>query len=228
MRLSRVRKHKNKKMEFSFYINEGLGNQSSIKKLILSSALVGTALFSSSVAYADMGLSDYLKNWYLERLYDSETFLTSSIETETANQKASLLRQVREQTEQSVRELQEYAASKKSIIKQNIQDKAKETLEEIQTQNQLDVENVKNQIDEQAKTEQQEPAIETETDQQEHQGKIDDNATDSNPTTTNELSNDIKNIEQKSTSETQEPNALTEDENSVEKSNDSITKLGLE
>jgi hypothetical protein len=157
MSLSRVKKYKKIKRKmaipqfFSEYISKNM-----LKKFILSSTLVGTLSFISTVAYANMGISDYFKNWYLERLNDAENFLTSSIDTETTNQKANLLKQVREQTEKSVQELQEYAASKNSSINQNISKKAKETLDTIQAQNQSDVEIIKKQIDDQANSVQNE------------------------------------------------------------------------
>jgi ribosomal protein L7/L12 len=150
MRLSRVNAHRNKKKQtsmFSFIIND---SHHVLKKLIFTSAITGTALFSTTMAFADGGISEYLKRWYSDRVTEVEEHLTSSLEAEATNQKAVLLKSVREQTELSIKEIQEYAASKQTTIKSNIVNKANETIDAIESDLHADIEKTKKLIDEQA------------------------------------------------------------------------------
>ncbi|MDZ5473331.1 hypothetical protein SM124_16555 [Bacillus sp. 31A1R] len=160
MRLSRVNKYRKKRRKKNYSIISKIKRQSKnpMKKLIISSTLIGTALCSTSVAYAQIGISDHIRNWYIERLSEVEEFLTTSIKTDATNQKANLLRQVREQTELSVKELQEYAADKRASISTNIERKAQETATIIDSQNQEDMQKAKENIDEQVNKEMEDAA----------------------------------------------------------------------
>jgi ribosomal protein L7/L12 len=148
MRLSRVNKYKKK--DNSLYSISKWEFGIVVKRVIFTSAITGTALFSTTMAFADGGISEYLKRWYSERVTEVEEHLTSSVEAEATNQKALLLKSVREQTELSIKEIQEYAASKQNTIKSNIEDKANETIDVIKFNLQADVEKTKKLIDEQA------------------------------------------------------------------------------
>jgi ribosomal protein L7/L12 len=148
MRLSRVNKYK--KRDKSFYSISKWEFGIVLKRVIFTSTITGTALFSTTIAFADGGISEYLKRWYSERITEVEEHLTSSVEAEATNQKALLLKSVREQTELSIKEIQEYAASKQDTIKSNIEEKANETMDVIKFDLQADVEKTKKLIDEQA------------------------------------------------------------------------------
>jgi hypothetical protein len=137
MYISRMEKYKKK-------------NRIPLKKAILTSTMVFTALFSTSVVYADMDITDSLTEWYSDRLSEVEAYLVSSVETEANNQKAELLKRVREQTEQSVIELKEYADQKENEINSRIEEKANETADMIDSKLKEDVEKTKELIDEAA------------------------------------------------------------------------------
>jgi hypothetical protein len=150
MRLSRVNKHKFKKTIKVFSSIKSNSNDV-LKRILITSAITGSVFFTSNIAFADVGLSDYLKKWYLDRVTEVEETLTSSIETEATNQKAILLKQVREETEKSIAVIQQYAAETQSSIKNNLETKANETMEAIKSGIDADVEQTKQLIDEQAK-----------------------------------------------------------------------------
>lgn len=135
MMLSRVEKYKKKK-------------KNPMKKAIVTSTIACTALFSTTVVHADMGITESLKKWYMERVSEVENFLVSSAETEANQQKANLLKQVREQTEQSVKELQEYADQRRSEINANISEKSTDTSEILNAHIKEDVIETKESIDE--------------------------------------------------------------------------------
>jgi ribosomal protein L7/L12 len=150
MRLSRVTKHKYKKRQIKVFPSIKSTSNNALKKVLITSAITSSFFLTSNIAFADVGLSDYLKKWYLDRLTEVEETLTFSVQTEATNQKALLLKSVREQTELSIKEIQEYAASKQHTIKSNIVDKANETIDAIELDLQADVEKTKKLIDEQA------------------------------------------------------------------------------
>jgi ribosomal protein L7/L12 len=150
MRLSRVSTHKSKKKPATLFPIIKNDAHHLYKKIIITSIITGTALFSTSYAFADGGLTEYLKRWYSERVSEVEVHLTTSIEAEATNQKALLLKEVREQTELSIQEIQDYAASKQTTIMSNIVNKANETKEAIASDIQADIDLTKKLIDEQA------------------------------------------------------------------------------
>jgi hypothetical protein len=151
MRLSRVTKHKFKKKQIIVFSSIKSTSNNVLKRVLITSAITGSIFLTSNIAFADVGLSDYLKKWYLDRVTEVEETLTSSIETEATNQKAFLLKQVREETEKSIAVIQQYAAETQSSIKNNIETKANETMEVIKSGIDADVEQTKQLIDEQAK-----------------------------------------------------------------------------
>jgi hypothetical protein len=151
MRLSRITKHKNKKRQTNPLYSIKCNSNNTLKTVLIISAITGSVLLSSNIAFADVGLSEYLKKWYLDRVTEVEETLTSSIKTEATNQKAILLKQVREETEKSIAVIQQYAIETQSSIKSNIETKANETLEAIQSGIDADVEQTKLLIEEQAK-----------------------------------------------------------------------------
>ncbi|CAG9607799.1 hypothetical protein [Pseudoneobacillus rhizosphaerae] len=168
MRLSRVTKHKIKKKQIIVFSSIKSTSNNVLKRVLITTAITGSIFLTSNIAFADVGLSDYLKKWYLDRVTEVEETLTSSIETEATNQKAILLKQVREETEKSIAVIQQYAADTQSSIQANIEKKANETMEAIKSGIDADVEQTKQLIDEQAKKDSeinnlQDNAEETET-----------------------------------------------------------------
>jgi hypothetical protein len=151
MRLSRVTKHKIKKKQIIIFSSIKSTSNNVLKRVLITSAITGSIFLTSNIAFADVGLSNYLKKWYLDRVTEVEETLTSSIVTEATNQKAFLLKQVREETEKSIAVIQQYAAETQSSIKNNIETKANETMEVIKSGIDADVEQTKQLIDEQAK-----------------------------------------------------------------------------
>ncbi|MHC0037577.1 hypothetical protein [Pseudoneobacillus sp. C159] len=148
MRLSRVKKYKTNKRRKNLLLAIQQDPQKVLTKVIIASTITGTALFSTTIAFADSGFTGYLKRWYSERLAEVEEHLTTSIEVETTNQKAILLKKARVQTEQSIAEIQDYAASIQTSVKKNIETRAEETIEAIQSNLQSDMESTKKLIDE--------------------------------------------------------------------------------
>lgn len=144
MRLSRVKKYKKRKQQMATFFKD----KAKMKNVLVSYTIASSVLYSSSVVYAELGLSDHLRNWYQDRVNEVQEYLTSEVEAETNVQKAQLLRQVREQTEQSIVELQQYAAERKEALNNNIRERAKETGNVIGSVNQQDVEEVKQRLDE--------------------------------------------------------------------------------
>jgi hypothetical protein len=151
MRLSRVTKHKPKKRQIKVFPSINSISTNALKKVLITYAITGAFLLTSNIAFADVGLTDYLKKWYLDRVSEVEETLTSSIQSEATNQKAILLKQVREETEKSIAVIQQYATDTQNSIKNNIETKANETLEAIKSGIDADVEQTKQLIDEQAK-----------------------------------------------------------------------------
>ena len=157
MRFLRINTYKNYRKallkKFLSIKKERLSSKSKIKNILLALTIAGTALFSTSIAFADIKISDYLEKWYEDRLKETEEFLTATVEKNANQQKAALLKQVREQAEQSVKELQEYAVNQQQIYNENIKKKANETVNIIEEQNQNDVEKTKKRIEEQIHSE---------------------------------------------------------------------------
>jgi hypothetical protein len=151
MRLSRVTKHKIKKKQIIVFSSINSTSNNVLKRVLITTAITGSIFLTTNIAFADVGLSDYLKKWYLDRVTEVEETLTSSIQTEATNQKAILLKQVREETEKSIAVIQQYATDTQNSIKNNIETKANETLEAIKSGIDADVEQTKQLIDEQAK-----------------------------------------------------------------------------
>jgi hypothetical protein len=151
MRLSRVTKHKQKKREIKVFPSINSISTNALKKVLITSAITSAFFLTSNIAFADVGLSDYLKKWYLDRVSEVEETLTSTIQLEATNQKAILLKQVREETERSIAVIQQYAVETQNSIKSNIETKANETMEAIQSGIDADVEQTKLLIEEQAK-----------------------------------------------------------------------------
>jgi hypothetical protein len=188
MRLSRATKHKFKKKQLIVFSSIKSPSNNVLKKVLITTAITGSTFFTSNIAFADVGLSDYLKNWYLDRVTEVEETLTSSIETEATNQKANLLKQVREETEKSIAVIQRYAADTQSSIQANIEKKANETMEAIKSGIDADVEQTKQLIDEQAKIDSatnnsQDNAEETKTTSKEENDPFTDELEDSNDNT---------------------------------------------
>jgi hypothetical protein len=151
MRLSRITKHKLRKRQKRVFPFINSNSNIDLKKVLITSAITSAFFLTSNIAFADVGFSDYLKKWYLDRVTEVEVTLTSSIETEATNQKAILLKQVREETEKSIVAIQQYAAEAQSSIKNNIETKATETMEAIKSGIDDDLEQTKKLIAEQAK-----------------------------------------------------------------------------
>lgn len=154
MRLSRINRHKRSQKRYKTKITNSNRNNSpynSIKKAILISTLTYSVFITQSVAYADSTISVYLKNWYLDRLHEIEQHLTTSIENEAMTQKAMVLKGVRVNAEESVKELQEYASSQKAAIDLQVQEKAKETVEIIKAKNKEDIASTKEQVKDELK-----------------------------------------------------------------------------
>jgi hypothetical protein len=144
MRLSRVEKYKKRKQQRATFFKD----KAAMKKVLVSYTIASAVLYSSSVVYAELGLSDHLRSWYQDRVSEVQGYLTSEVEAETNVQKAQLLRQVREQTEQSIAELQQYAVERKEALNNSIREKAKKTGDVIDSDNQQDVEDAKQRLDE--------------------------------------------------------------------------------
>lgn len=154
MRLSRVNKHKlSQKRDKTKIANSNPNNfpYDSIKKAILISTITYTAFITQSTAYADSSISAYLKSWYLDRLHEIEQHLTTSVENEAMTQKALVLKGVRVNAEESVKELRDYASSKKAAIDIQVQEKAKETVEVIKAKNKEDIVSTKEQVKDELK-----------------------------------------------------------------------------
>jgi hypothetical protein len=188
MRLSRVTKHKFKKKQIIVFSSIKSTSNNVLKRVLITTAITGSIFLSSNIAFADVGLSDYLKKWYLDRVTEVEETLTFSIETEATNQKAILLKQVREETEKSIAVIQQYAADTQNSIKNNIKTKANETMEAIKSGIDADVEQTKQLIDEQAKIDSvtnnsQDNGEETETTPKEENDPSTDELEDSNDDT---------------------------------------------
>jgi hypothetical protein len=188
MRLSRVTKHKFKKKQIIVFSSIKSTSNNVLKRVLITTAITGSIFLSSNIAFADVGLSDYLKKWYLDRVTEVEETLTFSIETEATNQKAILLKQVREETEKSIAVIQQYAAETQNSIKNNIKTKANETMEAIKSGIDADVEQTKQLIDEQAKIDSatnnsQDNGEETETTPKEENDPSTDELEDSNDDT---------------------------------------------
>ena len=68
MRFLRIDTYKNYQKallkKFLSIKKERLSSKSKIKNILLALTIAGTALFSTSIAFADIKISDYLKNWY--------------------------------------------------------------------------------------------------------------------------------------------------------------------
>jgi hypothetical protein len=179
MRLSRVTKHKFKKRQIIVFSSIKGTSNNVLKRVLITTAITGSIFLTSNIAFADVGLSDYLKKWYLNRVTEVEETLTSSIEMEATNQKAILLKQVREETEKSIAVIQQYAAETQSSIQANIEKKATETMEAIKSGIDADVEQTKLLIEEQAKI-----------DSEATQSQEDNEETETNPIEENEPSTD--------------------------------------
>jgi hypothetical protein len=198
MRLSRVTKHKFKKKQIKGFSSIKSTSNNVLKRVLITSAITGSVFFTSNIAFADVGLSDYLKKWYLDRVTEVEETLTSSIETEATNQKAILLKQVREETEKSIAVIQQYAAETQSSIENNIKTTANETMEAIKSGIDADVEQTKQLIDEQAK-------IDSATNNSQDNGEETETTPKENDSSTDELLNSNGNTKVENKSEKQNP-----------------------
>ncbi|MFP7297959.1 hypothetical protein [Neobacillus niacini] len=166
MPLSRVEKYKKRKKErYFFYFQKGqIVPTYILKRTLIVSGLTVAVFTSSTIAFADTGLSQYLQKWYLEKLVSVEENLTNSVLTETENQKAQLLKNVREQTENSIKELQEYATKQEMEINKKVKEKMGEASKVIEDENQVDLNQSKKLLDQQAEnkaTNQESKNIET-------------------------------------------------------------------
>ncbi|WP_059170865.1 hypothetical protein [Bacillus sp. FJAT-27445] len=147
MQLSRMELYKNKNS--TVYKNRKAFKTNTLKIALLIPCLGITIVTSTSIAFADSGLKEYLTSWYLNKLVNIEESLTNSVITEANNQKAILLQKVREQTLSSIEDLQTYAKEKETLINDNIKKKADEVTKALENQNNIDLELRKNQIDKQ-------------------------------------------------------------------------------
>ncbi|MGD6875724.1 hypothetical protein [Bacillus infantis] len=156
MRLSRVEKYKKRKQQRVTFFKD----KAAMKKVLVSYTVASAVLYSSSIVYAELGLSDHLRNWYQDRVSEVQGYLASEVVAETNVQKAQLLRQVREQTEHSIVELQQYAVERKEALNNSIREKAKKTGDVIDSDNQQDVEDAKQRLDEEIQPDPLEEVIE--------------------------------------------------------------------
>ncbi|MEH7251217.1 hypothetical protein V7111_03740 [Neobacillus niacini] len=153
MPLSRKDKYKTRKNQKRVFNPRLNATNITIKRILLFVGLSIALFASTSIAFADTGLNQYLQKWYFEKLKSVEENLTNSVMTETENQKAQLLRQVREQTENSIKELHEYALKQEMEINQKVVEKMEEASKVIEEENQVDLQLSKDLINQQAKDE---------------------------------------------------------------------------
>ncbi|WP_286228929.1 hypothetical protein [Neobacillus mesonae] len=145
MHLSRVEKYKKKRK--TFFRNQDTDKKTPLKTYLLTGVLGTAIITSNSIAFANTDISQILQKWYFDKLTSVEESLSISVMAETNKQKAILLKRIREQTEKSIKEIQDYADKQEKKINKNVQEKMEEASKVIQDKNKTEVNTQKQLID---------------------------------------------------------------------------------
>src|SRR5690349_8496942 len=120
-----------------------------LKGFMLTAGISAALITTNTIAFADTDVSQVLKRWYLEKLEIIEQKLQLSDQSKTTNQKAKLLKRIREQTQKTIIELQEYASKQEELMNQEVEGKMEEASKKFEEKNQVELEEQKKLIDQQ-------------------------------------------------------------------------------
>ncbi|WP_129689754.1 hypothetical protein [Gottfriedia acidiceleris] len=153
------------------------------KLLIGSVTLSGGLLIATTFSFADTNLPAAMTAWTKKQTQEASDYIIGMTEAETIKQKARLVKEVQEKSNESAEEIQQYATQKSLESQEELQKYGDQLIKQIDSKNEKDVQDAKARIDkiiqnaqEQAKEEmnQQVPKLNSNNENETSNSKKDD------------------------------------------------------